>query len=150
MATTMRPRPRSGRTLLIRLALLLALPAGLSGCVERLLFVRTEPPGADVHINGQAAGVTPLTHPFGFYGTVAIVVRREGYLSQRLVVDLEPPWYDFFPIDFIAHFLVPWTLEAHHEVTATLEAVPPLDARGRRELQERAAEARRLAQEDVE
>ena len=39
-----------------------------TGCVQRILQVESAPPGASVHINGEAAGTTPLEHPFDFYG----------------------------------------------------------------------------------
>jgi hypothetical protein len=38
---------------------LLALPLALAGCVERILTVRSEPPGAAVTVDGDPAGTTP-------------------------------------------------------------------------------------------
>jgi hypothetical protein len=103
-------------------ALLLAL--ALSGCVERLISVRTEPSDATVFINGKLVGETPLDHEFDFYGVIDVVVRREGHVSQRERVELEVPWHQIFPLDFFAEFLVPWTIRDEHEVTIALETLP--------------------------
>ncbi len=110
------------KRLTVPAALLLAL--ALSGCVERLISVRTEPSDAAVFINGKLVGETPLEHEIDFYGVVDIVVRREGHVSQRTRVELEAPWHQTFPIDFFAEFLVPWTIRDQHEVSVTLETLP--------------------------
>ncbi|MCZ6795463.1 MAG: PEGA domain-containing protein [Planctomycetota bacterium] len=125
----------------------LALAALLaSGCVERLLQVRSEPPGARVFVNGQEVGETPLDHPFSFYGTLSVVLRRSGYESQRIVAELEPPWYEYFPLDFFAENLLPWTLRDHHLVRVELEPLDNLEKERadevRDELIRQAAEAR--------
>ena len=126
----------------------LALAALLaSGCVERLLQVRSEPPGARVFVNGQEVGETPLDHSFSFYGTLAVVLRRSGYESHQAVVKLEPPWYEYFPLDFLAENLLPWTLQDHHLVRVELEPLENLEEKERAdevrdELMRKAAEAR--------
>jgi hypothetical protein len=96
-----------------------------SGCVERILVVRTEPSGADVYINGQRAGVTPLEHEFDFYLPMDIELRkfddREGYRSVHLVKDPKIPWHQHFPLDFLIEFLVPWPIRDVHHVDVELE-----------------------------
>ncbi|MBN1443335.1 MAG: PEGA domain-containing protein [Planctomycetes bacterium] len=105
-------------------AVALALLA-LTGCVERLLQVRSEPSGADVYLNGRKLEEpTPVDHPFSFYGTVSVVVRHEGHESRRVLETLSPPWYEIFPLDFFAEFLVPWKLRDHHLLEVRLDPLP--------------------------
>jgi hypothetical protein len=103
----------------------------LPGCVERLLRVRSDPVGAEVWVNGESVGQTPLEHPFTFHGTVGIVVRSSGHESRRVLVRLAPPWYERFPLDFFAEHLVPWTMTDAHDVKVTLprleSSTPPQD-----------------------
>ena len=123
--------------------LLLGLALAASGCVERLLQVRTDPPGARVFVNGQEVGETPVDHSFGFYGTVGVVVRHDGYRSERVVKKLEAPWYEHFPIDFFAENVLPWTVRDHHLVEVKL--IPLTDPEGeeaRKALLRRVNEAR--------
>jgi hypothetical protein len=98
-----------------------------AGCVERLLQVRSDPPDADVFVNGELVGRTPLDHPFTFYGTVGVVVRRGGHESSHRLVALEAPWYETFPIDFFAELVVPWTIRDEHRHEVRLEPLPARD-----------------------
>lgn len=52
----------------------------LSGCVERLITVKSNPSGAIVFLNDEEIGRTPATVPFRFYGVYDV----------RL--ELEPRW----------------------------------------------------------
>ena len=40
----------------------------VTGCVERKMYIRSEPGGAPVWLDETYAGVTPLEHPFVHYG----------------------------------------------------------------------------------
>src|SRR5687767_13323668 len=52
-----------------RLRLLFVLmPLILAGCVERLLEIRSDPPGAEVYIDGERKGMTPYTEKYIWYG----------------------------------------------------------------------------------
>jgi hypothetical protein len=94
------------------------------GCVERLLQVRSDPPGAAVYVNGAHAGTTPLEQPFSFYGTVEVALRREGCLSHRELVALRAPWYEAFPLDVISELVVPWNIRDRHELDVRLVPTP--------------------------
>ena len=63
----------------------------LSGCVQRILRIESDPPGASVYVNGKAAGKTPLEHPFDFYGEFEIVLRHADHQSKRIVHEASPP-----------------------------------------------------------
>ena len=132
-------------TLTVPLASLAALLLVGSGCVERILQVRSDPPGAAVYVNGARAGETPLDHRFTFYGTVDVAVRAPGHLSHTEVKTLPSPWYQLFPIDVVSELLVPWTISDVHTVEVTLARAPAeLDDAGRSELRARAEEMRAL------
>jgi hypothetical protein len=130
----------------LRLAPALVLLSATSGCVERILQVRTEPPRAAITVNAENAGASGedglLEHPFTFYGTVDVTARAPGHLSRRELVTLSPPWYQIFPIDFFAEVVVPWTIRDVHEVELRLDPSPA-------RMDERLRESLRLEAEDL-
>ncbi|MBL7224156.1 MAG: hypothetical protein ISS72_09905 [Candidatus Brocadiae bacterium] len=102
-----------------------------SGCVRREIRLLTTPPGAMVEMDGQymmtdrevidregevieiirpVPRVTPITLPFNWYGTHEFIVHKDGYVRQKRVVHMRPPWYQQIPIDFFADNLIPWTI----------------------------------------
>lgn len=140
-----KPDSRQTRTFLSLVVLTTALAS--TGCVERLLQVRSQPPGAAVYVNGEEVGVTPCDHAFSFYGTVDVTLRAPGYVSYRELKTLSPPWYQFFPMDFVTDLLVPWRIRDVHEVTVELAPSPvEIDTDTRRELKEKAETMRPLVE----
>ena len=63
------------KTLLI-LSMLLTIPA-FSGCLERKMYIKSEPPNARVTIDGEEKGVTPVEIPFTYYGTRKITLQKK-------------------------------------------------------------------------
>jgi hypothetical protein len=129
---------------MLRAALLTLLAALSTGCVERLLQVKTNVPRASVYVNGDPAGITGedglLEHPFTYYGTVDVTVRAPGYLSDRKFVEMNPPWYQLFPIDFVAELLVPARIRDVHDVALHLAESPEaVDQAEKQNLEEKAA-----------
>jgi hypothetical protein len=126
-----------------RTALVLLFSVSATGCVERILQVRTNAPLASVYVNGDPAGITGedgnLDHRFIYYGTVDVTVRAPGHLSDRKLVEMNPPWYQLFPIDFVAELLVPATIRDVHQVDLHLARSPEaLDESERRDLEKKA------------
>jgi hypothetical protein len=118
-----------------------------AGCVERILQVRSQPPGAAVYVNGEEVGATPCDHDFSFYGTVDVTLRAPGHVSHRELKTLSPPWYQFFPLDFVTDLLVPWPIRDVHEVTVELAPSPvEIDTATRDELREKVEEMRPLVE----
>jgi hypothetical protein len=111
----------------VRRTLLIGLLAALSACVERRLFVRTEPEGAVVRVNGDAIGRSPTTWHFHHYGTVVVEAELEGHEPAQELVDLDAPWYQWPVIAFFADVLIPWTIRDDRDVSIRLEPVPPPD-----------------------
>ena len=73
------------------------------GCVgtRRELTVESEPPGALVYINGDEVGRTPLTHPFLYYGTMDVKLRKDGYETLEDHPRVWAPWWQVPPIDLV-------------------------------------------------
>lgn len=97
---------------------------GNTGCVERILQVRSDPSEASVYVNGKAAGTTPLDHSFDYYGTFEVALRAEGCFSHRVLKYAGPPWYQMFPLDLFSELLVPWTIRDTHAVEVRLIPLP--------------------------
>ena len=112
---------RSAALLLPLLSLL------LSACVERALIVETTPPGAEVWIDGDLEGLSPVRVPFSHYGTREVVVMKGGFATVREIRPLEAPWYERFPVDFFSENLWPVTLtdERYFVYTLKPEALDP-------------------------
>lgn len=116
----------------------------LPGCVERLLSIRSDPPGAEITLDGQLVGTTgpdaPVRAPFDFYGERVVVARLPGHLPVRREVRLEPPWYQYPPFDLLSELLWPGTIEDVHEVRLELAPRPALEPAGADALERRAGQ----------
>jgi hypothetical protein len=119
------------RYALIGIALLLC-----AGCVERRIYVRSEPPGADVYIDGEKVGQTraendpqgPFFVTFAYYGSREYTLRKSGFQTQGGTVQLKVPWYEYPPMDFFAEVLAPWKIVDKHEISVKLKPAKPGDA----------------------
>ena len=103
------------------------LPCLMLGCVERAILIRTHPPGARVFLDGVERGQTPeegsLRLSFDFYGTREVMLRKSGYESVAMLVEIPPPLYEQFPLDFVSENLLPWTIEDNHVVDVDLTPI---------------------------
>ena len=107
----------------MRVKLLIPLPfLLLSGCVERLISVRSDPPGANVLLDGDPVGVTPVEIRYDWYGTRDITLELRGYRSVTRRVGLSPPWWQIFPLDFVTDLLLPFRLTDRTEIQFMMEA----------------------------
>ena len=77
----------------------------LTGCVERSLTIRTEPPGALVAVNDTSKGTSPLTYDFEWYGWHRVTILKEGFerLEDRRL--LSSPPYLWIPFDLVMELL---------------------------------------------
>lgn len=103
----------------------LALLAGglLVGCVQQKLTITSEPSGALVFLNGSEVGRTPLTRDFIKYGNYDVQLRKDGYETLDKPTMVLAPWWQWFPIDFVAE-LMPFRPTDHQSFHYTLTARP--------------------------
>jgi len=94
------------------------------GCVERKIFIRSEPPGASVFMDGEKIGTTPTEVPFTFYGTREIVLEKEDYKTIKAKMDLNTPLYQFFPFDFLFDVVLPLKIKDIKKFDYVLEKQP--------------------------
>jgi hypothetical protein len=78
-----------------------------SGCVQRRLTIRSNPPGALVYVDNYEIGTTPVATDFVYYGTRQIRLVKDGYETVTVLQPVPTPWYQYFPIDFFAENVVP-------------------------------------------
>ncbi|MCG3126206.1 MAG: hypothetical protein CHACPFDD_01036 [Phycisphaerae bacterium] len=93
------------------------------GCVERTMKIQTDPSNALVIVNDEEVGLSPVKFSFLWYGDYDIIVRKAGYETLKTHHRLDPPWYQFPPIDFVVETLMPGTIRDEREVPLlTLES----------------------------
>ncbi len=106
------------------------------GCVRRTMTITTEPPNARVYLNDHEIGVSEVTTDFTWYGDYDVVIRKEGYETLQSNWKIDPPWYQWIPIDFFTEVL--WPGEFHDQrsrnfvlLTATTPEIEELVERAR-------------------
>jgi len=124
--------PRAAGPLVLGALALALLTPGLGACaVRRELVLTSEPEGAEVRIDGEPTGRTPLTVPFDHYGTRRFTFYLDGFVTDSQVIDIAPPWYGYFPLDIVTEVLLPFGWRDRHRVHADLlpgtGAIPPPD-----------------------
>ncbi|HYV34376.1 MAG TPA: PEGA domain-containing protein [Gemmataceae bacterium] len=97
-----------------------------SGCVDRRFVIESDPPGAVVYMNDKRIGVTPMDQQFIYSGKYRFEFVRDGY--ETVVVDeqVRSPWYEWFPIEFVAENLWPWTIHEKVYIPTKPMALPPM------------------------
>lgn len=77
----------------------------MTGCLERVIHITSEPPGALVHLNDQEVGRTPVDVPFQEFGTYDVRLTLDDYepIHEGARADA-PPW-EWPGLDFIAMIL---------------------------------------------
>jgi len=133
---------KPGARLRLTALALCAVLVSASGCVRRTVTITTEPPNARVYLNDHEIGVSEVTTDFTWYGDYSVVARKDGYETLRTNWKLEPPWYQWIPIDFFAEVFWPGELHdqrSRHFVLAPAATPEP------EELVRRAKETRKRA-----
>jgi hypothetical protein len=111
--------PAMMRTKSILLFCILVIAA--AGCVERKLTINTNPAGAQVFLNDEELGVSPVTTSFSWYGDYNITIRKQGCETLQTHRKLESPWYDLFPFDFAAQVIYPGRIVDSYEWSFDLQ-----------------------------
>ena len=81
--------------------------AACSGCISRSLLIESEPPGAQVRLNGTPVGETPVTVSFRHYGIYDVELRKDGFETVRTVEPVTAPLYARFPLCLFTELLWP-------------------------------------------
>jgi hypothetical protein len=91
--------------------------AGASACrTQRYLEISSTPPGAEVRLDDEAVGVTPVRVPFEHFGTRRVTFHLPGYRSATKRIRLRPQWYAHFPLDIVTEVLLPIGLRDRRKV----------------------------------
>ncbi len=77
------------------------------------MTITTDPQGARVFLNDQEIGRSEVTTDFLWYGDYSVILRKEGYQTLQTHWNIEAPWYQWMPIDFLAE--VCWPGRIHDE-----------------------------------
>lgn len=97
-----------------------ALALNSLGCVTRTLIINTDPPGAQVFVDNELIGESPVEMEFTHYGTRKIVIEKRDfdgkleYERETVSARISPPYYQVFPLDFFTDVLTPWNIEDEH------------------------------------
>ncbi len=101
--------------------LVLIVPIALTGCVERYISIRSQPAGATVYVDGERVGETPVEVKYHWYGTRTVTLEKAGFTSATRQVELDMPWWQIFPLDFVTDVLIPFTITDRTELSFLLE-----------------------------
>ena len=77
-------------------------------------------------LNDQKTG--QLEVPFVYYAQREIVVKSKNYETRREYLKPTTPWFDYFPIDFFAEVLLPYTINVKFVYRIDLNKYADIDA----------------------
>jgi hypothetical protein len=77
----------------------------LGGCVERRIWIDTEPQGALVWVNDAQVGRTPVDLAITHEGTYDLRIEKEGYEPLVTPATTDGPIWDTVPLDLIVEIL---------------------------------------------
>lgn len=109
----------------------LVLCAGCS--VRRELQVTSDPPGAEVRLDDVLIGRTPLEHRYDHYGVRKLTLYHEGCCTWSEKIELEPPWWNRFPLDYLTEIALPFGWRDRRKLHVAME--PGTDVLTRPDLQ---------------
>jgi hypothetical protein len=104
------------------LAVLLALLGSAACRTRRYLEITSTPPGAEVRLDDERVGLTPVRVPFEHFGTRRVTYYLPGYRTTTRRIRLKAPWYARFPLDIVTEVLLPIGLRDRRKVHETLVA----------------------------
>lgn len=123
----MNPTRDKNRNYILGFLTLISLLLTCHGCVERLITVKTTPPGAIVWLNGEEIGAAPVTRTFTWYGEYEVVIRNEGFETLKTSRKMDAPFYQWPVIDFFTECLLPFHFVDQHEWEFELSPQTPTD-----------------------
>lgn len=106
--------------------IVLSAVALMTGCVERRFVIESNPPSAQVLINGRPASFAPVDSSFVYYGEYDITLIKDGYETLHVREKVRTPWYQYFPIDFITENLIPWKITDVRRLRYNMQPLKPV------------------------
>lgn len=103
-------------------AMVACLLGAASGCVQRRMTIRSNPPGALVYVDDYQIGTTPVSTDFIYYGTRKIRLVKDGFETLTVRQPFPMPWYEIFPLDFVTENV--WPGEIRDERVVDLAMMP--------------------------
>jgi hypothetical protein len=110
------------------ITLVVGIAMAATGCVQRRMTIRSNPPGALVYVDDYQLGTTPVSHDFVYYGTRKIRLVKDGYETLTVRQPFPVPWYEIFPLDFVTENLIPWEVRDERVVELAMQpasSMPP-------------------------
>jgi hypothetical protein len=95
-----------------------------SGCVQRRMTIRSNPPGAQVYVDNQEIGRTPVSTDYIYYGARNIRLVKDGYETLTVKQPLWAPWYEWPVLAFFAENV--WPFEIRDERTFNYQMQPAM------------------------
>lgn len=95
-----------------------------TGCVQRRMTIRSNPPGAQVYIDNQEIGRTPVSTDFIYYGRRDIRLVKDGYETLNVKQSIWAPWYEWPVVAFVSENI--WPFEIRDERRYDLQMQPAL------------------------
>ena len=97
----------------------------LTGCVKRTIVIESDPPGAQLWVNGHPAGLTPVSYEFITHGRYKFELQKNGFRELVARERVMAPVYEWIPLDFIFDVLLPVRLNDVHSFRYALSPLPP-------------------------
>jgi hypothetical protein len=97
-----------------------------TGCVQRRLTIRSNPPGARVYVGDEEIGTTPVSTDFVYYGTRKIRLVKDGFETLVVNQPIPTPWYQIPPLDFVSENFVPGEIRDERVVNYQLVPLQPV------------------------
>lgn len=120
----------------------------LVGCVQRRMYITSEPEGARVTVNDVEVGLTPVEVDFTFYGDYDILLVKDGFEPLRQVRPVKAPMWQVPPFDLVAEAVPGRT---RHEVKLHFVMQPALEtAQDRAEFEKQLIERAKAAAEKTD
>ena len=94
-----------------------------TGCVQRRMTIRSNPPGAVVYVDVYQIGATPVSTDFIYYGTRKVRLVKDGYETLTVRQPFPVPWYEIFPLDFVTENIWPWEIRDERVVDLAMMPV---------------------------
>ena len=108
------------------------------GCIERKFLIITSPADSEIYLDGKYVGNSKptipndkktgrLEVPFVYYAKREIVVKSKNFETRREFLKPTTPWFDYFPIDFFAEVLLPYTINVEYVYRIDLNKYSDID-----------------------